>query len=338
MPTPPPVPAHHRPDGAFRNPWPDAEVRGFKDLLRWRLLERPRQSIAPTPPRDSFPRATPSFAAPRAAPGERTVTFVGHSTLLLQLGPLNILTDPVWGERASPLRWLGPKRMMSPGIDFEALPDLDVVLLSHNHYDHLDAATVRRIADRFPNASWLCPLRVGPLLRSLGVRHLVERDWWQSVETPVLRATATPAQHFSARGIGDRNATLWCGWTIEADSARVYFAGDTALHPDFGDIGAKLGPFDLQLIPIGAYEPRWFMRSVHMNPEDAIAAYRAIVEKSSHASACVPIHWGTFRLTDEPMDEPPRLFRELWQRAGFDDSLLWTMAVGETRHFRKSAS
>ena len=333
MPTPPPPPAHHRPGGGFRNPWPDAAVRGFRDLLRWRLVDRPRESLAPTPAFDSFPRKSPSLVTPRAAPGQRTVTWIGHSTLLLQLGPLNVLTDPMWSDRASPFQWIGPKRMMPPGVQFDTLPEVDVVLLSHNHYDHLDASTVRRIAQRFPNASWLCPLQVGRLLRSLGVRHLVERDWWQSVKTPVLRATPTPAQHFSARGIGDRGDTLWCGWTIEADGVRVYFAGDTALHPEFGEIGAKLGPFDLALLPIGAYEPRWFMRSVHMNPADAIRAYRAIIESSARACPCVPIHWGTFRLTDEPMDEPPRIFRELWEKAGFNSEMLWTMSVGETRRF-----
>ena len=184
---------------------------------------------------------------------------------------------------------------MSPAVDFDALPEIDVVLLSHNHYDHLDTTTVRRIAKRFPNACWLCPLRVGPLLRSFGVRHLVERDWWQSVETPMFTATCTPAQHFSARGLGDRGDTLWCGWTIESDGARVYFAGDTALHPEFGQIGSRLGPFDLLMLPIGAYEPRWFMRSVHMNPEDALEAYRAIVGSSATKPPCIPIHWGMFR-------------------------------------------
>jgi N-acyl-phosphatidylethanolamine-hydrolysing phospholipase D len=335
MPTPPPVspPPHHRPGGGFRNPWPNAEVKGFKALLRWRLIDRPREHLAPTPPDDSLPRATPSFYAPRAQVGQRSATWVGHSTLLLQLGPLNVLTDPVWSKRASPLRWIGPKRMMSPGIVFDALPEIDVVLLSHNHYDHLDAPTARRIAQRFPNASWLCPLRLAPLLRSLGVRHLVERDWWQAVETPILKAVATPAQHFSARGLGDRGDTLWCGWTIESDGARVYFAGDTALHPEFDQIGSRLGPFDLLLLPVGAYEPRWFMRSVHMNPEDALEAYRAIVASSERKPPCIPIHWGVFRLTDEPVNEPPRRWTEVWRRAGLDEASNWVMAIGETRTF-----
>lgn len=335
MPTPPPIASlpHHDPDGGFRNPWPNAQLHGFGDFLRWRLGERRKNPIAPDPARDSLPRRAPASVSPRAVRGQRAVTFVGHATLLLQLGPLNVLTDPMWSERASPVQWAGPRRVSSPGVDFDALPEIDVVLLSHNHYDHLDARTVRRIARRFPNASWLCPLRVGTLLRKLGVKHLVERDWWQSVDTPVFSATCTPAQHFSARGLGDRNDTLWCGWTIESDETRIFFAGDTGLHPEFGDIGRRLGPFDLVVLPIGAYEPRWFMRAVHMNPEDAIVAYRAIADGSGVYPACVPIHWGTFRLTDEPMDEPPARFARLWREAGLAESANWTLANGETRRF-----
>jgi len=331
MPTPPPTPPHHRPGGGFQNPWPGVEVHGFKDFLRWRLSAGSSEKRVPSPPRDSLPRRTPAIVSPRAARGYRSVTWVGHATALLQLGPLNVLTDPVWSERASPLQWIGPKRVSAPGVDFDALPEIDVVLLSHNHYDHLDAPTVRRIAKRFPNATWLCPLRLGSLLRSLGVRHLVERDWWQSVDTPIFSATCTPAQHFSARGLGDRGDTLWCGWTIESDDTRVYFAGDTALHPQFGDIGRRLGPFDLVILPIGAYEPRWFMRSVHMNPEDAIEAYQAIAKASGVYAPCLTIHWGSFRLTDEPMEEPPARFARVWADAGLAESANWTFAHGETR-------
>ena len=331
MPTPPPAPPHHHPDGGFRNPWPNGELHGFGEFLRWRLVERRRSSIEPDPAPDSFPRKTPAVIAPRAPRGHRSATWVGHSTVLLQLGPLNVLTDPVWSDRASPLQWIGPKRLSSPGMAFDALPEIDVVLLSHNHYDHLDAATVRRIARRFPRATWLCPLRVGPLLRSLGVSHLVERDWWHSVDTPVFSATCTPAQHFSARGLRDRNETLWCGWTIESDDARVYFAGDTALHPEFGDVGRRLGPFDLVMLPIGAYEPRWFMCSVHMNPEDAVDAYAAIAQGSGVYPSCLTLHWGTFRLTDEPMAEPPERFARAWRARGLADSANWTLAFGETR-------
>lgn len=324
---------HHRPGGGFRNPWPGAEVHGFKDFLRWRFRERRQHPLVPSPPYGSLPTRTPAIVAPRAAPGHHAATWVGHSTVLLQLGPLNVLTDPIWSDRASPLSWIGPRRLMPPAIALDALPEIDLVLLSHNHYDHLDAPTVRRIARRFPDASWMCPMRLGPMLRSLGVRYLVERDWWQSVETAGFVVTSTPAQHFSARGFGDRGDTLWCGWVLETDGVRVYFAGDTALHPEFGEIRSRLGPFDLVLLPIGAYEPRWFMRTVHLNPEDAIAAYRALARDTDRPPRCLAIHWGTFRLTDEPVDDPPARFAERWREAGFSGDANWTLAHGETRPF-----
>src|SRR4051812_16885041 len=199
--------AHHRPGGGFQNPWPGAELHGFGDFLKWRFGERRHKRIQPDPPRDSYLRRTPLVVAPRAAKDYRAVTWVGHSSVLLQIGGMNVLTDPMWSDRASPVQWAGPRRAMSPGIDFDELPDIDVVLQSHNHYDHLDKETVHRIAVRFPNASWLCPLRLGSLLRSFGVRHLVERDWWQTIEAPMYTATCVPAQHFSSRTLGDRNET-----------------------------------------------------------------------------------------------------------------------------------
>jgi N-acyl-phosphatidylethanolamine-hydrolysing phospholipase D len=272
------------------------------------------------------------IAAPRAARDYRSVTWVGHSTVLLQVGPFNVLTDPVWSDRASPIRWIGPRRLMPPGVRFEQLPEIDLVLLSHNHYDHLDAPTVRRLAQRFPAAAWLCPLRLGRLLRSFGVRHIVERDWWESVETLSYTATCVPAQHFSARSIGDRGNTLWCGWTLETNGVRVCFAGDTALHPEFEEIGRRCGPFDLVMLPIGAYEPRWFMRSVHMNPEDAVQAYQAL-RAPGVQPPCLALHWGTFRLTDEAVEEPPRRFAQLWQHAELQPDRNWTFAHGETRRF-----
>ena len=274
----------------------------------------------------------------RGLPPDTGMSFVlvthmprGHATTLLQLGPVNVLTDPVWSERASPVQWLGPRRLMSPAVDFDALPPLDAVLLSHNHYDHLDAGTVRRIARRFPETPWLCPMGLVPVLQSHGVRRTIERDWWQTVEMPGFSAACAPAQHFSARGFGDRNRTLWCGWTIEADGVRVYFAGDTALHPSFDEIGRRLGPFDLVMLPIGAYEPRWFMRTVHMNPEDAVAAYRALTASTAVKPPCMTMHWGTFRLTDEPVEEPPVRFAQRWREAGLPDAANWTLAHGETR-------
>jgi N-acyl-phosphatidylethanolamine-hydrolysing phospholipase D len=334
----PTSPSHHRPGGGYRNPWPDTQPHGFADFLRWRLAERGGPSRAPDPPRNSLPKREPAIVAPRAASGHRSATWVGHSTVLLQLGALNALTDPIWSERASPFRWIGPRRLMAPAVDFDALPPIDLVLLSHNHYDHLDAATVRRIAVRFPDALWLCPLGLENLLRTFGVRHVAERDWWQSVDTPAFSATCAPAKHFSSRAIGDRGNTLWCSWSIEADGVRVYFGGDTGLHPDFGTIGARLGPFDLVMLPIGAYEPRWFMRSVHLDPEDAIAAYGALTDGSNAAPPCLALHWGTFRLTDEPVEEPPARFAQRWREAGLPERANWTFAHGETRRIEGRAT
>jgi N-acyl-phosphatidylethanolamine-hydrolysing phospholipase D len=328
---------HHRENGGFRNPWPNAQLHGLKDFLRWRFGGGRDKNIAPTPPVESFPSRRPSVVYPRASAGYRSVTWVGHSTVLLQLGPLNVLTDPMWSDRASPVQWAGPHRLMPPGIDFDALPEIDLVLQSHNHYDHLDERTTKRLVERFPQASWLCPLRLGRLLRSWGVRHLVERDWWQTVETPMFTATCTPAQHFSSRGLGDRDETLWCGWTLAADNVRVLFAGDTGLHPEFGAIADRAGPFDLVMLPIGAYEPRWFMGTVHMNPEDAVAAYRELIANASATPPCLGLHWGTFRLTDEPMQEPPERFARLWAAAGLPAGANWTFAHGETRRFGTSA-
>jgi N-acyl-phosphatidylethanolamine-hydrolysing phospholipase D len=174
------------------------------------------------------------------------------------------------------------------------------------------------------------------LLHSLGVREVSERDWWQTVELSGFVAVCTPARHFSARTLGDRRKTLWCGWSIAADDVRVFFAGDTALHPDFAAIARAAGPFDLVLLPIGAYEPRWLMRTVHMNPDEAIAAYTKLACNASRPPRCLPIHWGTFRLTDESLNEPPERFAGLWRAAGLSEDANWTLAHGETRQLRLS--
>ena len=325
---------HHRPDGGFQNPWPGETPHGFGDFLRWRIAERWTKPLAPNPPRGSLPTRTPVIVAPRAARTYRSATWVGHATVLLQLGSLNVLTDPIWSDRATPVPGFGPRRLMPPAVDFGALPPIDVVLVSHNHYDHLDKPTVQRIAREFPESLWLCPLRLRPLLESFGARHVTECDWWQRVETPSFSAVCTPSRHFSNRWLGDRGETLWCGWTLAADDVRVFFAGDTALHPEFAKIARTAGPFDLVLLPIGAYQPRWLMSSVHMNPDDALAAYRELSHDAPKLPRCLPIHWGTFRLTDEPVDEPPQRFADLWRSAGLDEDANWTLVLGETRQLR----
>jgi len=292
-----------------------------------------RAGTRDTTARNDIARATPDVIHPRAEGAHFAATWIGHSSALLQVGGLNVLTDPVFCERASPVQWLGPRRMSAPGLDLAELPPIDVVLVSHNHYDHLDKATVRRLARARPETTWLAPLRLGATLRSWGARRVFELDWWQSADVDGLLVTATPARHFSSRGFHDRNRTLWCGFALTIGRWRGYFAGDTAYHEDFAEVGARSGPFDFVMLPIGAYEPRWFMSRVHADPDEAVQIYQDV--RSAHPDAPHPlmlgIHWGTFRLTTEPVDEPPLRVAARWSAEGLDPSRLWIPRVGETR-------
>ena len=322
----------------FRNPWPNSEPHDWRTVLRW-SRERRSQSLAPSPPRGSFPIATPAISYPRAGSDDCTATWIGHSTVLLQVGGLNIITDPMFSERAFPVQWMGPRRLMDPGLALDALPPLDVVLVSHNHYDHLDRPAVKHLARAHPKATWIVPLGLDRYIRGWGAREIVELGWWQDTVSRRLRVAATPARHFSARRLGDRNRSLWCGFALELDGRRAWFAGDTAYHPEFGEIGARYGPFDLVMIPIGAYEPRWFMERVHVNPEEAVRIYQDL--GAAHPDAPRPlmlgVHWGTFRLTDEPMDEPPRRTEALWREGGLGGDRLWVAKFGETRRIPASS-
>jgi len=291
------APAHHRPGGGFRNPWL-ADDRGLRDFLKWQA-DRLRSPLPRAPRRIALPRAVPEFAAPRAAPDACAVTWVGHSTLLLQAGGLNILTDPIWSAVAGPLPGLGPRRLVPAAVPFEALPPLDVVLVSHDHYDHFDDATVRRLVAAHPSAQWVAPLGVGALLRDRGAARVAELDWWEGVDAAGARVTCVPAQHFSARTPFDRWRRLWCGFAVRAGAHAMYFAGDSGWFPGFAEIGARCGPFDIACLPIGAYEPRWFMRDQHMNPSDAVKAFA-----DCRAEQALAHHHGTFQLTDEAIDAP----------------------------------
>jgi N-acyl-phosphatidylethanolamine-hydrolysing phospholipase D len=323
-------PPHHRPEGGFRNPWPRAEQHGFGDFLKW-VVER-RRNRRPDPDPSVFTRVESQFVVPRATPEELTLTWIGHTSFLIQIGGRNLLIDPVWSERASPVQFAGPKRWVPPGVAFDRLPPIDIVVLSHDHYDHLDAGTVSRIAARYPAVSWFAPLGVGAFLRQRGARDVVERDWWQDADAGPIHLTCVPAQHFSGRSLGRRDRTLWCGWTIRSGRHAVLFGGDTALHPAFGEIAARTGPFDLAIMPIGAYDPRWFMGAVHMDPEDCMKAVNDLnAEQIGKRLTLVAAHWGTFKLTDEPMDEPPVRMRNAWRASGLNASQLWVMQHGETR-------
>lgn len=310
----------------YSNPWPDSalDVR-FTDFLRWRL-DRWRQPRAPDVDPASLPRVAPQYHVPRAAVNLVTLTWVGHSTFLIQIGGLNVLTDPIWSLHASPVPGIGPRRLVEAAVRFRDLPPIDIVLQSHDHYDHLDDRTVCRLEATNPGARWIVPRGLLPFLKHRGVLEVTELEWWQETTVDTVTLGCTPAQHFSGRTPWRRNRTLWCGWSIAALDRRVLFAGDTGFHPDFAAIATRFGPFDIALLPIGAYDPRWFMRPVHMDPEEAVQAAREL-----GVPRFVPMHWGTFLLTDEPLDEPPARARAAWRAAGLPDEGFWQLAFGETR-------
>ena len=277
----------------FYNPG-SPQTPGFLSVVRWQLTGR----------RERSPRfiadVTPSTPPRRVEGGGLRVTLVNHSTVLLQCRGSNILTDPIWSERAGPFRWTGPRRRRAPGILWDDLPPIDAVLVSHNHYDHLDVPTLRRLAAR-GDSVFVVPAGVGRLLSREGIGPVYELDWGEVFSLPNSAIHSVPALHFSARGAFDRNRTLWCGYMIECQARLTYFAGDTAFGEHFAEIRKKFGPPDLALLPIGAYEPRWFMSAVHMGPEEAVRAHEILAAKAS-----VAIHHGTFQLADDGIDTAER--------------------------------
>lgn len=285
----------------------------------------------PDPHPGELPLAQPDLAMPAASPGECRITWVGHATFLIQLPGLNILTDPVWSKRVSPVGFIGSKRFVPAVPRLNDLPSIDVVLISHDHYDHLDRPTVVALNRRHGgDLLWLVPLGHARWFRQVGVERVVELDWWETVDLPNgFEAVSTPARHWTRRTPWGTNIRLWCGWAIHdatLDGPSVYFAGDSGFGHFFEEIGERLGPFDASLIPIGAYEPRWFMGAAHMNPEEAVKVYQQL----QSGGAFVPMHWGTFRLTFEDPLEPPQRTREAWRRAGLPEHDLHVLRHGET--------
>jgi L-ascorbate metabolism protein UlaG (beta-lactamase superfamily) len=274
---------------------PDApQARGFLDVLRWKLSSRPE-------PSPEFISDVEQSSPPRRVEGnELRITLVNHSTVLIQQRASNILIDPIWSERASPLSWVGPRRRRKPGVRMDDLPDIDFVLISHNHYDHLDLRTLRQLAVG-RRSTFIVAARGARLLRAKKIEPVYELDWGESLTLSGFRVHCVPALHFSARGIFDRNKTLWCGYAIEFPERLVYFAGDTAFGDHFAQVRNSFGAPDLALLPIGAYEPRWFMSPVHMAPEEAVRAHEILGAKTS-----IAIHHGTFQLADDGIDTPQK--------------------------------
>ena len=271
--------------------------------------------------------ALPNDGADLRANGTRpTITWIGHSTFLVQIDGVNILTDPHWGERASPVSFAGPRRLVPPGMRFEDLPPIHAVVISHDHYDHLDAATVERLAhDHAP--TFFVPLGLRPWMLDHGARDVVELDWWEGQDFRGLRFTCAPAQHSSGRTLTDQNLRLWASWVVASPKRRLFFAGDTGYYGGFREIGERLGPFDVAAIPIGGYSAYERGHPNHVNPEEAVQVFEDV-----HARLMVPMHWGTFDLNREPFREPPeRLFREALRR-GLEDRIA-LLSPGQSIHW-----
>lgn len=320
----PPMPAksHHTPDG-FRNIYPKEE-RGAFDFLKWRF----ERFFKSTPFRDAyqFTLAQNNPALLRSGKID-AITWIGHATVLLQIGGKNILTDPHFSERASPVQWAGPKRVVQPGLPLDALPGIDMVFISHDHYDSLDRQTVRNLHERPGGQETLffVPLGLKRWFEKLGIERVIELDWWDNYETDGFTVTTVPVHHWSKRTLFSRNKTLWAGWVIQSGDFRFFFVGDTGYSPVLKEIGDRFGGFDLAAIPIGAYEPRWFMRHHHINPEEAVQVHLDIRSRLS-----VAIHWGTFILTDEPLDEPPVRLKKAMQEKRVPEKAFRVLKHGET--------
>jgi L-ascorbate metabolism protein UlaG (beta-lactamase superfamily) len=290
-------------------------TRGMSDVLRWQW-ERVR---APKPAQkdEPAPKRAPDLALMQSSAA--SLTWIGHATFALRLAGKLVVTDPVWSRALSGVA----KRLVEPGVAIDRMPAVDVVVISHNHRDHMDLPTLAKLGDK---PLYLVPLGNGDVVAKATGARVVELDWWQAHEHDGLTITLTPARHWSSRFLFDRNDALWGGFVVRGPEGAAYHSGDTAFFDTFSEIGKRCGPIDWALLPIGAYEPRWFMESQHMNPSDAGKAFELL-----GARIFVAMHWGTFKLTDEPTGEPPRVLRSWWSSRGLDASRLWVPDVGETR-------
>lgn len=308
---------HHTTTG-FRNVWDFGRRASPAKVIQWLLGRAVRQRPSP----NQTPFHKPAAEELTAPVSKLRAHWLGHSTVLLRTTTLNFLTDPVFSNRVSPLSFAGPERLVALPLRVAELPRVDVVLLSHNHYDHLDAVAVAELA-RAQDPLFIVPLGVGANLAEIGVRRFVEMDWWQFVDIDGARISCTPARHFSGRSAFDGNRTLWASFHVQLTNASFYFGGDTGYASFFQEIREALGPVDLALLPIGAYLPRWFMRAVHIDPPEAVRAFVDL-----EAGQMLGIHWGTFDLADEPLLEPPTLLREHCQKADIGLERVHTPPVG----------
>ncbi|MEM7219581.1 MAG: MBL fold metallo-hydrolase [Pseudomonadota bacterium] len=315
-------PPHHQDNGTFINP-PGSPERshGAGEMLGF-MLRVPFARPGPVPDGHSIRLDAPPQAPD---PGAAAATWLGHASFLLQLPGLTVLTDPYLTAAAGPMG-IGPRRFVPAALEPESLPPVDVIVVSHNHYDHLDLAALKRYPHK-RGVRVIVPLGLGRKISRLGYEQVTEQDWWQSISVrDGFSITTLPAVHFSGRGLFDRNRTLWASFAIETPQTRVWFGGDTGYGEVFKEIGTRAGPFDMALVPIGAYAPRSVMRPVHVNPEEAVQILNDI-----GARRAIGMHWGTIMLTTEPAFEAPTRFRAAADAQNFGAANAWTLAIGETR-------
>lgn len=334
--SPEPQQARHHRAGGFQNNHIEFERKSLAELLSWRW-QAARQGL-PRAPSRPVPTVSPDLAFIRsnAAAGhamQPAVTWVGHATVLAQLGGINVLTDPIFSQRASPMQWVGPQRAQPPGVALSELPHIDAVLISHNHYDHFDEDSLRHLNRQAGGPPlFLVPLGLKAALADFSITNVVELDWWQAHRIGSTEFVLTPAQHWSARGLTDSLQTLWGSWAVFAPDQHLFFAGDTGYSKDFRDISRHFadrqpdGGFDIALLPLGAYQPRWFMAQQHVDPMEAVRIHLDL-----RARASLGIHWGTFEMSDEALDQPPLDLAVARRAMGLHDSEFFVLAVGETR-------
>ena len=298
-------PNHYAEDGTFRNPYLEESEKSLIQFLwarsttDWSDWSGHEMKVSPVTLDPQLIHQT-NHPIPR-------ISWIGHSTVLIQYKDTAVLTDPVFSDRASPFSFAGPKRIFKPAVPLEQLPDIDYVVISHSHYDHLDVDTVEQLGDK---VTWLVPLNMKAWFEAQGVTQVVELDWWQTYTEGDVTLRLTPSQHWSNRSVWDKNEILWGSWQIEIDDFNSWFGGDTGYNPyQFKEIGDKLGPFDFAMIPIGAYEPRWFMKNMHVNPLDAVKIHQDIKSNLS-----MGVHWSTFQLTAEQIYAPKDALAEALQK------------------------
>lgn len=307
---------HHTPTG-FCNLEPF--VINPIDFAKWR---KQRKVIAPIGGYKAFIEKwfqTADFSAI-----ENGIWWLGHASTLIKINQKTILTDPVFSKCVSPLRFIGPRRRTPCPTAVAQLPKIDVIVISHNHYDHLDYPTIKQLIKRFPDVIICVPLGLKPKLLSWGVNQVVELDWYDNLDISGLKLTAIPAHHWSRRAIFDTNRTLWCGWMMEYANRTIYFVGDTGYAKHFSELKQLFPNIDVALIPIGCYAPRWFMHNQHIDPQNALKIFKELACKRA-----IAIHWGAFELADDPLDEPPKILQSMSEPNLDDEQLFTILKIGE---------